>query len=280
MTALPAALAGPGKRWHRFLSPHYDDIALCCGGTVVLLARAGLAPEVAIVFAEGPDPAQPLTPFARMQHAEWGLAAEEVVARRRREELVCAEVLGTTVRFLPFRDAIYREGRYQSDAELFGETAPAEGNLPARIVSALGLDARPDPAVRVYAPLAVGRHVDHQHVFAAGVALARADWEVWFYEDVPYSLRADELDARLGELSGAAMAPEPAAVIDVGSVWARKLAGVFAYPSQLARVFGFVGGDGSAEDVDRRLRAYAARAGNGALVERFWRIGTAHERPG
>ena len=70
---LPAELMKPAKTWHRFLSPHYDDIALSCGGTVALLARSGLAPEIAIVFGDEPDPSQPLTPFAAMQHAEWGL---------------------------------------------------------------------------------------------------------------------------------------------------------------------------------------------------------------
>ena len=56
-------LTGPER--HLFLSPHYDDIALSCGGTAALLARAGRDPEVALIFGDHPDPAAPLTPFAQ-----------------------------------------------------------------------------------------------------------------------------------------------------------------------------------------------------------------------
>ncbi len=267
---LPEALVGPSgsKTQHRFLSPHYDDIALSCGGTAALLARAGLAPEVAIVFGEEPDPAAALTPFAAAMHRGWGLDAQAVVARRRAEEAAAAAVLGTTVSSLPFHDAIYRHGHYQSDDQLFGEVAAAEAHLPASIISALGLDVASDPTVRIYAPLGVGRHVDHQHVFAAGIALTRAGWDVWFYEDLPYGMQDGAVETRLGDI-GALLAP---VTIEVSTTWEAKIAAVLAYPSQLTTVFGYVGGNGSAEDSARRLRDYAVGVGGGMPAERFWRL--------
>ncbi|MGN6673994.1 MAG: PIG-L deacetylase family protein, partial [Thermomicrobiales bacterium] len=49
---------------HCFLAPHYDDVALSCGGTVALLAGQGARPLVVTVF--GGDPSSvTLTTFAR-----------------------------------------------------------------------------------------------------------------------------------------------------------------------------------------------------------------------
>src|SRR5918999_4937053 len=90
------AVTGPaGPSRHLFLSPHYDDVALSCGGLAALLGRNGRAPEVALLFGAEPDPARPLTPFARWQHENWGLDAAGAIAARRAEEACAAAILGT-----------------------------------------------------------------------------------------------------------------------------------------------------------------------------------------
>ena len=266
---LASPLAGP--TWHRFLSPHYDDIALSCGGTVALLTGAGLAPEIVVIFGHQPDSAVPLSPFAVTMHEGWGLSASEVIASRRGEEAAAALALGATSSSLPFLDAIYRGRHYESDEQLFGETVPAEASLPPAIISALQLDAPPDERVRMYAPLAVGGHVDHRHGFAAGVALARAGWNVWFYEDLPYALNAGAIEARLTALAGEAPV-EPVATIDIKATWAPKLAAILAYPSQLSTVFRYVGAGSSRDEIDQVMRAYATQVGGGVPAERFWRL--------
>ena len=254
--------------WHRFLSPHYDDIALSCGGTVALLDRAGLSPEVAIIFGEAPNPAAPLSDFAAMQHRRWGLDAGAAVAGRRREEAAAAAALGTTVTILPFTDAIYRESHYDTEEALFGAPVAAEARLPAAIVAALGLDRLPDPAVRLYAPLAVAGHVDHRHAFAAGAALGRAGWDVWFYEDVPYAMLGDHLDARIEHLGDGVA---PAALINVDDTWETKIVAIMAYPSQLPTIFRAFGAPDAAR-ISEAMGAYARSLGAGERVERFWRL--------
>ena len=107
-----------GPATHRFLSAHYDDIALSCGGTVALLARHGVTPEVRVAFGAEPDPTLPLSPFAVMQHRQWGLAAGEVIRARRVEEAAAAARLGATSSSLTLCDAIYRGDRYQLSAHL------------------------------------------------------------------------------------------------------------------------------------------------------------------
>ena len=68
--------------------------------------------------------------------------------------------------------------------------------LPEAVVASLGLPATPTDEVRVYAPLGIGSHVDHQLVFNAAASLADAGWEVWLYEDIPYALRDGALERR------------------------------------------------------------------------------------
>ena len=255
--------------WHRFLSPHYDDIALSCGGTAALLAGEGRAPEVLAVFGAEPDTREALSGYAAAMHRTWGLDSSDVNARRQSEERAASVVLGTTFRVLPLRDAIYRGDAYLSDDDLFGHVAADDVMLPDEIVEAAGLGGAPDPATRLYAPLAVGRHVDHQLVFTAGAQLAREGWDVWFYEDLPYALREGALRDRLAT---AAVDLTPAAIIDVTATWKAKMDAILAYPSQLPAIFASVGSTGRRHEIDALLRAYADRPEHGTLGERFWRL--------
>jgi LmbE family N-acetylglucosaminyl deacetylase len=277
-TDLPHALAGPSR--HLFLSPHYDDIALSTGATVRLLANQGLEPETIVVFGAEPDRSQPLTPFARSLHDAWRLSAEEVIASRRAEEHAAAAVLGARTRVLPFRDAIYRGELYLSNDDLFGAPAAAEASLPASIAATLELGNSPTAETRIYAPLGVGKHVDHQTVFRAASELAAQGWDVWFYEDIPYALKPGALETRLAEAIGN-RSLVPTARVPVRETWEQKLDAILSYPSQLDTVFtSYVGVGTSRAEIDDALAQYAQRVGDGALAERFWRISDASTRQG
>jgi LmbE family N-acetylglucosaminyl deacetylase len=267
---VPPLLTRPAR--HLFLSPHYDDIPLSAGATVRLLADHGLAPETLIVFGSEPDRARPLSAFAEAMHEQWGLKANEVIASRQAEEAAAATVLGAHSRVLPFRDAIYRRDSYLSNEDLFGSPATEEASLPTAIAASLDLADSPDATIRIYAPLGVGKHVDHQIVHLAGQELAGRGWDVWFYEDIPYALKPMALHARLTE-TGAGTRLEPVARISVESTWERKIDAILRYPSQLETVFlQYVGVGTTREEIDEALSAYAARAGDGIMAERFWRL--------
>jgi LmbE family N-acetylglucosaminyl deacetylase len=256
---------------HVFLSPHYDDIALSCGGTARRIAELGKRPEVALIFGDHPEPDQKMTELAEQLHRQWGLDASQVIASRRAEEVAASAALGTTDVFLPFRDAIYRGRNYLDDDQLFGAPSAAEAGLPDRIIAAAGLDGATPGAVRVYAPLAVGFHVDHQHAFNAGVTLARRGIEVWFYEDLPYGLLPGARDRRV---DAAGVRLTPAELVDVSNQWATKLDAIFAYPSQLSTIFvDYVGIGADRASVDGAMSAYAKSVGDGERCERFWTVG-------
>ncbi len=258
---------------HLFISPHYDDIALSCGGTVALLARYRRRPRIAVVFGEEPPENVTLTRFASETHAAWGLGPREVVAARRREEADAADRLGAEVTVLPFHDAIYRGHRYVGEDALFGVPAPDEQDLPSDLTDELNLDLDQLEETRVYAPLGVGKHVDHQIAFSAGIVLASAGWEVWFYEDLPYAFQHGARDDRL-ETVGQQL--RVAAEVDVSGTWQTKLAAIMAYPSQITTVFKRAGSGASRQEIDACMRDYARRGSSSTPVERFWRLDPHH----
>ena len=267
MTIAHQELTRPDR--HIFLSPHYDDIALSCGGTAAVLSAAGRTPEVALIFGDHPDPNQPLTAFAEQLHGQWGMTAEEVIAGRRAEERMSSMSLGTCDRFLPFRDAIYRGERYLSDDDLFGAVRTDESDLPNQIIAELHLAEKTTDNARIYAPLAIGSHVDHQHAYRTGQELISRGWEVWFYEDLPYGLRPEKVEARLAQIQDDGLQTGPS--VDVTSQWNRKIDAIMAYPSQLGTIFGqYVGIGTSRAAIDEAMAAYARSAGDGVPAERFW----------
>lgn len=254
---------------HIFLSPHYDDIPLSSGGTVSILAEAGRRVDVVVIFGAPPAPGQPLSEFAQELHRRWGVSVDDVINRRRAEEEAAAAILGARVHVLEFADAIYRGQWYISEETLMGEPAPEESDIPARIGARIAGLIAPRESVRLFAPLGIGGHVDHRLAFRAGVHLAHAGADVWFYEDLPYAVRPRALDRRLAERE------EPVSVVGVvpiAEAWERKMDAIMAYRSQLAAVF-----DRIAEGTDRRaisdvLRGYARAAGDGIPGERYWRL--------
>lgn len=257
-------------RTHLFISPHYDDIALSCGGTAALAAEAGKDAVVALLFGDHPDPDAPMTPFADELHDQWGLSAEEVIDGRRAEEAESSRILGLRDVYLPFRDAIYRGSNYLNNEQLFGVPRGSDLDLPERVIAALAAEGFEAEGTRVYAPLASGSHVDHQLGFQTGFLLQRAGWNVWFWEDLPYSLLENRVDDRVSQIP---FAMEPAAIVDVTDVWTKKIDAIMAYPSQLKVIFEqYVGAGSSRDAIDRVMSDYSQEAGNGRNAERFWGI--------
>lgn len=261
-------LAAPAE--HLFLSPHYDDIALSAGATVHRLAALGRHPETLILFGSEPDPTGALSPFASAMHEGWGLAASEVIARRRAEEDNASRAIGATVRLLPFHDAIYRGHTYLSDDDLFGAPAAVEHNLPGEIVAALGLPQAPADTVRIYAPLGIGGHVDHQLVFTAAASLAASGWDVWFYEDVPYALREGARERRLNTVTRD-HTMHLRGKVPAGANWDAKLDGILSYPSQLETIFRqYVGVEPTRTGISAALAAFGVEKDEKSVGERFW----------
>lgn len=263
-----------------FLSPHFDDIALSCGGTVAAIRNAGRRAEILVIF--GAEAPLELSGFARAMIDDWGMEPGGATTARTAEEAEAARRMGARVTVLDFADAIYRGDRYLADDQLMGQVHPDELGLAEEICSAViavtadGRDGDAggnERATRWFAPAAIGDHVDHQHIYGVGRLLARAGADVWFYEDLPYALRPERMTSRAGTLRADGL--EPLGRCDVTATWTDKIAAVAAYPSQLQPTFGWaVDGPVTIAAVEQLLRRTASdEVGGpaGELVERSWR---------
>jgi LmbE family N-acetylglucosaminyl deacetylase len=248
-----------------FVSPHFDDVALSCGGTVAAAAAAGHDPVIVTVFAGEPPPEQPLSAFALVIHELMGCkdaTAAEVLSLRRSEDEAAARTLGARHCRLDHLDAPYR-GPYVYPPSFRGPLHADDADLAARIAADVLRLWQTTPDATVYLPLGVGGHVDHRVCFAVAPALTRAGVRCWHYEDFPYAAWAvDAVEHRLASLD----APFVARSVEVTSQIESRLAAIQCYRSQLSYLFP------DQSDPVRRARAFAeSRAPLAtAFAERFW----------
>lgn len=254
------SLAGPvtngsgGVAESVFVQPHFDDVALSCGGTVAEQARQGQA-KIVTVFAGVPG--EDLGDFARFQHERWELSDAEVVSARRREDLAAAHELGSSIEvaWLDYLDAIYRREGYSSDAALFGAVEPEDFQLVDEI--AKQLEAQGD---RFFVPLAIGNHVDHQIVFMVGRRLAELGRGVCCYADLPYALDEPSYRRRLSQLGD----PRPCSQAISAELFDRRWRAIERYESQLHVLFRDIA------NPREQLERFGRRHNDEAPVELFW----------
>ena len=210
------------------LSPHLDDAAFSCGGTLALLASRGWRVIPATLFTESmPDPKG----FALACQLDKGLdASVDYMALRRLEDLDAARALGVAEPVhVSLPEAPHRG--YGSAEALFGGILPEDHVGPSLAAAIRGLieDQKPD---LILAPQAIGGHVDHVQVVLAlgGVAVP-----VLWWRDFPYAVRggapAEPFRERMEAL------PEHRILLDDEASRAKE-AGCLAYASQLGFQFG------------------------------------------
>jgi LmbE family N-acetylglucosaminyl deacetylase len=258
-----------GDYAHVYLAPHLDDTALSCGGTIAEQTARGERALVLTLCTAAPAPDGPFSDLALEFHREWGLAPQQVVAARLREEQAAVTLLGADSLWAGMLDAIYRHpAAYHGRDTLFGTPAADDPLLPAARAYFAELRERL-PAATFYAPLGVGSHVDHLLTYEAAQLLGPA---LVHYEDFPYVARPGALELRLAQIG----APLEPALVPLGDGLARKVAAVLAYTSQLPELahsqLDRPIADDEAPDLFAAVIAdYARRVSGGGPAERLWR---------
>jgi LmbE family N-acetylglucosaminyl deacetylase len=175
-----------GKMRFIYLSPHFDDAVLSCGGLIWEQNRRGIPVEIWTVCG-GDAPMGPLAPLAQRCHQEWGTdGAEETLALRRREDREAARIVGAQVRHFSTPDCIYRRspaGDPLYPEELSAPLSPWDSDLDGKIAVELAGELELDDLL--VCPLAVGGHPDHLLTRRAAERLARP---LRYYADIPYLL--------------------------------------------------------------------------------------------
>ena len=252
-----------------YISPHLDDAVLSCGGTIHRQTSAGDEVLVITVFAgefQGSEP----SPFALEQHGYWGNPPLPM-ALRRAEDVAALKLLGASFQHLDYRDAVYRAGEpgqwlYPDVEALFGRlhSDDALGQNGAQGLAKQLADLIPSGDPLIYAPLGVGRHVDHQIVHTASRWLQEQGCHLAYYEDYPYAERPGALESALAAATAQTWRTEsiPLNAEDL----AAKIAAIGCYETQLSILFG------GAEAMPGRVLDFAASSSpQQGLAERIWR---------
>lgn len=187
-------------RWI-YISPHFDDAVLSCGGLIWEQTHSGIPVEIWTVNAGDPPPGA-VSDLISRDHATWKTGTpQETVALRRIEDQSAARRVGATVKHLNGVDAIYRRnssGELMYTRSVFEPIHPDDNNIVQEVAGLLtrGL-TQYDTLV---CPLALGGHVDHVITRRAAESLGRP---LWYYADIPYLLRHEnELAPAIQTMNG------------------------------------------------------------------------------
>jgi LmbE family N-acetylglucosaminyl deacetylase len=204
-------------------------------------------------------------------------AAGELMASRRIEDERYAYFAEASIVFLDLPDAVFRG--YEGDDQLLAAPRP-DDDAPFELLRREIERLEPQ---RVYFPLGIGGHVDHQLCREVGLRLL-AEGRRWimpgpdytdttvFYEDFPYAWWDDF--RRIEDLGPGALEALPADVAlapqyaDVTDQIEHKITGINIYQSQLERLFD--GPKDMADAVRSQARLIADLGGVDGLAERYW----------
>ncbi len=240
-------------RWI-YLSPHFDDAVLSCGGLIWEQTHSGIAVEIWTVCAGNPPPG-PISDFADHMHKIWKTGtAQETVDLRRIEDQNAARRVGATVEHLTIPDGIYR--RSDTGALFYPESVltdpnPRENRLAEEI--SRQFSARLTPYDTLVCPLAVGGHVDHRITRAAAELLNRP---LWYYADIPYTLKyPDTLATAINSMTSKTFFISAKGL----TAWEDSIA---AHASQISSLFM------DEQDMRQRIKEYARSSSGLPLWER------------
>lgn len=238
-----------------FISPHLDDAAFSCGGTLIALRERGWNVVLCTMFtASMPHPQG----FALACQLDKGLPPNvDYMALRRVEDHNFARIAGIDqVLHRPYPEAPHRG--YHSAPELFAGVQPND-HIWQPIADDLRQLLRAINPDLLFAPQGLGNHVDHLHVIRAVLTLDLHPKTCW-YRDTPYAMRQPDappaplLPSGLREIG-----------IAIEHTLARKIAGCAAYTTQLGFQFG------GARSLHEKLSAFhdaeAARLGIAVAAE-------------
>jgi LmbE family N-acetylglucosaminyl deacetylase len=191
------------------MSPHLDDAVLSCGALLAHLAPQHPITVVTAFTAAAPPPWS--LPARRHLRAIGSADAELLFGQRRAEDREVLDELGVEVVHLGLRDALFRRAGESADGRpgpgrrkgswwrrgrgwpayptfrfdaARGRVASCDAWLPAEVGARVGEITRASQTAVVFAPLGVGRHVDHLIIRRAAQDLRL---RTVYYSDFPYS---------------------------------------------------------------------------------------------
>ena len=256
----------PARETHVFISPHFDDGIFSCGGTARQLAAGGHAVTIMTIMGGLYQGELPDTPILADLHRRWS-AGESPLRSRQIEDENASNAIGVDFMHVPLPDCVYRLASdialYPSEESLFGEIHPAD--YAPRLLKGIQIPEL-ETAARVYLPLGVGHHVDHQIARQWGMTQVRDIPDrsaLRFYAEFPYSNADRATELALKEF-GLLLAPADVRLSEADI--RAKINAIACYESQISTFWDSL--DAMAGDVRRAF----TDSRTGAYVERYWKV--------
>jgi len=174
-----------------FFSPHIDDVVLSCGGLISKLEEKEIL--VVTIFSD-------YSGEIYSRHAKCYLNslkfdnANEYFNSRKKEEKLAAKILDFDFEWLDFPEAIFRFKKklifnnffYTKTSKLFGSVSREDKKIMPFIRNKIKriLKTYSNTRSKLYFPLGIGNHIDHQILNEIGMDFQKN--EIFFYEDFPY----------------------------------------------------------------------------------------------
>lgn len=248
-----------------YISPHLDDVALSCSGTICRQQVQGLNILVVTIFAGEPQP--PFSPFVQSVHRSWHAKEERPYLIRKEEERKAMALLGADYAWLDWFEILYRDPELVDANDFFWE--PGSSVVPPgdaalfTTLCAWFLDASlVYPEAQFVVPLGLGMHRDHQLVFQAALKTLAGD-RVLFFEDFPYATyySKDELIEYVRPYNMSFIE------VDISECLEQRIAASEVYQSQIPTLFHM------ASSFPELIRAYTLEAGKQQRpIERYRKI--------
>lgn len=208
-------------------SPHFDDAVLSMGSLMTSLLTHGLSVTVVTFFTKGSSLNSPLT--RKLLTQARSLSAASYFAKRKAEDQKALAAIGTLkIKNFSLVDAAWRS---KEQLALYPETTLAIEHAHDRetrkavqeAIQTLSLEKK---QTLIFAPLGLGKHIDHVIVRDAATVFA----QTIFYADFPYSHRYDLTDDFVTKNHLTMVQWEQ-------GDYTKKRAALFAYQSQYASFF-------------------------------------------
>jgi LmbE family N-acetylglucosaminyl deacetylase len=168
-----------------YLSPHFDDVAFSCSGTICTTNAQGLRMLVVTLFAGEPQP--PFPPLAQECHQLWQIPdGVSPYHMRKEEDEKAMSALGVDYLWLNWPEVIYRIPDLADLGEINDYQIDVRQDPIFSTLCQWLVDLHTAyPQATIVVPLGVGGHRDHRLIFHAALnTLERA--VLLFFEDFPY----------------------------------------------------------------------------------------------
>jgi LmbE family N-acetylglucosaminyl deacetylase len=247
-----------------YLSPHLDDVALSCSGTLCRQHAQGLNILVVTLFAG--EPQLPFSPFSQSVHRSWHAPQERPYQVRKEEERKAMALLGTDYVWLDWLEILYRDPELADANDFFWEPGTSvvharDAALFAALCAWVADASQVYPGAQVVAPLGLGMHRDHQFVFQAALTTLAGD-RVLFFEDFPYATYYSQ-DELIGYVQSYNMS---CIEVDISEYLEQRIAVSEVYQSQIPTFFY------TASSFRELIRMYTLQTGKQQHpIERYWR---------